>query len=423
MYKFLVSNDDGINSIGLLTLARSLSRLGEVYVVAPAEEQSGKSMSLTYLTSVNPLSAEVEGATEAHVIDGTPVDCVRWCLDYYKDKVEFDFVISGINLGSNIGTGHFYSGTVAAAREGALRGIRAIALSVDDYHADNFAYICEMIPELLEMSKKLEPSTLLNVNTPNLPTWKVKGVKITGAAPHDYGDIYRFYPQNDGSYQMGGSISELDESLDNDYNALAAGYATITPFTPGCEDRETLRRLQGFVTEDPICIFLDAQEKTVKDIRKSSRWETCITKWAKAVNRLDLPALISEQHGQGRTIDGVRDRLHRSECVERQVFNAMDSKDFAKLIASGMMKRVYIAGLETHISVQMTALELVARGYDVWIVEDCCAAKTSEDHQVAIDNLRAAGCTIATCETALMEILGGNDHPAYKSICAIIAEE
>ena len=422
MYKFLVSNDDGINSIGLLTLAKSLSRLGEVYVVAPAEEQSGKSMSLTYLTSVNPLSAEVEGATEAHVIDGTPVDCVRWCLDYYKDKVDFDFVISGINLGSNIGTGHFYSGTVAAAREGALRGIHAIALSVDDYHAVNFTYICEMIPALLEMSKKLEPSTLLNVNTPNLPSWKVKGVKITGTAAHDYGDVYRFYPQDDGSYQMGGSISELDETLDNDYNALAAGYATITPLTPGNDDRAALRQLLGYATEEPICVFLDAQEKIAEGIRKRPRWEANITKWARAINRLDMPALISEQYGFGHTVDGVRDRLHRSECAERKGFNAMDCKDFVKLIGSGIMKRVYIAGLETHISVQMTALELAAQGYDVHIIEDCCASKTMEDHQVAIDNMRAAGCTIATCESALMEILGGSDHPAFKSIRAIINE-
>lgn len=423
MYKFLVSNDDGINSIGLFALARSLSRLGEVYVVAPAEEQSGKSMSLTYLTSVNPLLADLEGATEAHVVDGTPVDCVRWCLDYYKDKVEFDFVISGINLGSNIGTGHFYSGTVAAAREGALRGIRSIALSVDDYYADHFAYICEMIPDLLKMSERLDPHTLLNVNVPNLPGWKVKGVRITGSAPHDYGDVYRFYPQDDGSYQMGGSVSELDDRLDNDYNALAAGYATITPFTPGGEDRAALRQLQGFVTEDPICIFLDAQHKIAREIHRKSRWESNITKWARAVDRLDMPALISEQHGFGHTIDGVRDRLHRSECVARQAFNAMDSKDFAELIGSGMMKRVYIAGLETHISVQMTALELVARGYDVWVVEDCCSSGSVEDHQVAIDNMRAAGCTIATCESALMEILGGSDHPAYRSICAIIREE
>ncbi|MBQ0041587.1 MAG: 5'/3'-nucleotidase SurE [Clostridiales bacterium] len=423
MYKFLVTNDDGIESIGLLTVVKSLSRQGEVYVVAPAEQQSAMSMALTFRESVNPVAAEVEGAVAAHVIDGTPADCVKWCLDFYKDQVEFDFIISGINLGYNMGTGQFYSGTVAAAREGALQGIPSIALSVEDHHAVNFTYICEMIPELLKMSKRLDPHTFLNVNTPNLPAWKIKGVKITQGAPHEYGDVYHFHPQDDGSYQMKVTITDLDESLDNDFNAIAAGYATITPFTPGSEDRAALRQLQGYATEEPICIFLDAQEKIAGDIRKRPRWEANITKWAKAINRLDMPALISEQHGWGHTVDGVRDRLHRSECVERKGFNAMDCKDFAKLIGSGIMKRVYIAGLETHISVQMTALELAAQGYDVHIIEDCCASKTTEDHQVAIDNMRAAGCTIATCESALMEILGGSDHPAFKSIRAIISEE
>lgn len=423
MYKFLVTNDDGIQSPGLHAVVRSLSRLGEVYVVAPAEQQSAKSMALTFRTTVKAEKVELNGAKQAFSLSGTPVDCVKWAVDYYHEQFKFDYVISGINRGYNIGTAPFYSGTVAAAREGALMGIHSLALSVEDHEAEHFGYINTMLSELLDMSRKLDPKTLLNVNAPNLPEWKIKGVRLVPGAEHDAGECYHFTDQGDGIYQMGISYDNEDRTVENDYNVGKLGYATITPITADICDMAALSRLRGFAVEDPIFIFLDSQEDIAAGIRKTGRWQYNIHKWARCINRLDMPVLISEQYGCGKTIAEITEGIDRRECVERRDFNAMDSADFTKLISSGTNKSVYLAGLQTHVAIQMTALELINRGYDVVVIENCCGAGTAEDHSVAIDNMRAAGCRIMTYEAAVMELLGSSGHQAYKSIMTILAEE
>ena len=422
MYKFLVTNDDGYNAPGIHALAKSLSRLGEVYVVAPVEQQSAKSMALTFRTTVTATPVEIDGAREAFSLTGTPVDCVKWGLDYY-DEMKFDYVISGINSGYNHGSAQYYSGTVAAAREGALTQIHSLALSVESHEASHFEFICAMLPELLDMSRKLDPSTLLSVNAPNLPDWKIKGVRLVPGAAHDAGENYHFTDEGDGIYQMGARFAEADEAIESDYNLAKLGFATITPITADVSDVAALSRLKGFAVEDPIFIFLDAQEEIANGIRKTARWKYNIHKWARCINRLDMPALISEQHGLGETIEEIAGGLDRVEKVERREFNAMDSTDFVKLISTGANKSVYIAGLQTHVAIQMTALELVSRGYDVVVIENCCGAGTAEDHNVAIDNMRAAGCRIMTYEAAIMELLGSSSHQAYRSIMSILGEE
>ena len=422
MYNFLVTNDDGINSEGLHALVRSLSRLGKVYVVAPSGQQSAKSMAITFLAQVNASEADVQGAEQAYALTGTPADCTKWGLDHYEGEVDIDFIISGINRGYNLGTAQYYSGTVAAAREGALQGVRSIALSVESMEATHYEYICAMLPELLKMSEQLEPNTFLNVNAPNLPSWKVKGVRIVPAAPHEYGDVYHYTDKGDGNYQLGVSITELDESLDNDFNATTAGYAAITPYTVGNEDSYGLDMLRGFKLEDPVFVFIDAQTDVIETLDDATDWKNNISKWAHCVNRLDMPALVAELHGKGRTLGAIRNGIDRAERVERLKFNAMESKDFAQLIKGAVNKRVYIAGLETHVAVEQTALEMRNKGYDVVVIEDCCASAKDRDHAVAVDNMRYAGCRIATFESAVMELVGSTKHPAYKSIRRIIEE-
>ena len=130
MPKVLVTNDDGIDAHGLRVLVDALSEHADIYVVAPATQQSGKSHSITFMREVTPKEREVKGAVAAWELDGTPADCVMWAIDYLRDEegIEPDFVISGINLGFNTGLAAYYSGTVAGAREGAINGIRSIAL-------------------------------------------------------------------------------------------------------------------------------------------------------------------------------------------------------------------------------------------------------------------------------------------------------
>ena len=112
MPKILVTNDDGIDAHGLKILVEALSEHADVYVVAPADQQSGKSHSITFLREVSPQERDVKGAVAAWVLDGTPADCVMWAIDYleYEEGVKLDFVISGINLGYNTGLRHTIRG-------------------------------------------------------------------------------------------------------------------------------------------------------------------------------------------------------------------------------------------------------------------------------------------------------------------------
>ena len=202
MKKVLVTNDDGIDVHGLTILVEALAQHADVYVVAPTEQQSGKSHSITFMREVAPEEHDVKGAVAAWVLDGTPADCVMWAIDYLRDELDMipDFVISGINLGYNSGLAAYYSGTIAGAREGAINNIRSIALSAGSHEASHFDYMLGMLPQLMEMSEKISPRTILNVNAPDLPSWDIKGVHICEAAPRGYGVRFGFEKMENGNY-------------------------------------------------------------------------------------------------------------------------------------------------------------------------------------------------------------------------------
>lgn len=401
MFRVLVTNDDGIESIGLTKLVKELSKLAIVYVVAPNGQQSAKSMSLTTNSTITADEIDMEGAEVAYSLDGTPADCVKWGLGRFQGLVGFDYVVSGINRGYNLGSATLYSGTVGAAREGALSGLKSIALSVEHHDTVEFDYICSILDELFEMSDRLGEGSLLNVNAPDIPSWKVKGLKIVEAAQHSYGDCYEFVSEGDG-FKLEPYYSENDPKLENDYNLLTAGYVTATPLSVQLTDTSALRKLQGLSTEDSICVFMDAQVDTVDTMYKPKRWRTNIIKWAKCVNRLDFPVLITEQHGNGETLPEITDGVANFETVIRVGVNATDNKEFNALLSSASNRDVYLAGLETHVGIQQTALSMLEQGYKVTIVEDCCTAKTKHDHEIAIENLRAFGCRITTFDAIFM---------------------
>ena len=193
MKKVLVTNDDGIDVRGLTALVGALDEKFEVYAVAPMEQQSAKSMAVTFLREVSVEKKEVPGAAEAYALDGTPVDCVRWAVDWFAERdITFDYLFSGINLGANVGIAAYYSGTIGAAREGALAGIRSIALSVGTHKSTHCEDICSLIPKLIEMADSLSPQTILSVNTPDLPPWEVRGLRIAEVAPSGYAEKYSF---------------------------------------------------------------------------------------------------------------------------------------------------------------------------------------------------------------------------------------
>lgn len=420
MYKILVNNDDGIDAIGIKALVKYLGTMAEVYVVAPKEQQSGKGQSLTFRHPVTVDEVEMEGATKAYALAGAPTDCAKWGISILGKEHDFDFLFSGINLGANIGTASFYSGTCGAAFEGAMNGIHSIALSVNSHEASNFEYACSMIPELMEMSMRLDPSTVISVNTPDLPPWKIKGVKVTEPAPHVYGDCYYFKHKEGNEYQMIGTHTERDDSLDNDYNWVMSDYASITTLSTALNDQNALRRVRGYMIEKAMCVFIGAQEENASLIKKPKRFGKNLAKWSKCVDRLDMPVLIAEHHGKGAVLPQVIKHVKNYETVDVAEFDALANNGFGSYADAATEKRVYIAGLETHVGVMQTALSFIEKGFDVTIIEDCCAAHEKHDHEQAIKNLRKAGCHIRTYESAAMEIIGSSRHDAYNSIDSII---
>ncbi|MDB4989383.1 MAG: 5-nucleotidase SurE [Myxococcaceae bacterium] len=222
----LLSNDDGVHAKGLLELASALACLGDVFVVAPEREQSASSHRITLS---EPLRHRELGAN-VHAVDGTPADCIYVALNLKGLLPRRPAVlVSGINHGLNLGMDVVYSGTVAAAREGALRGLRAAAFSADP-QADMAlvaAHAAGLVERLLALSTPLTP-LLFNVNYPRqVPL----GVKPTRLGRREYEDLVeaRTDPRGRSYYWIGGPVSEHDCSEGADTTAVDGGYVSITP--------------------------------------------------------------------------------------------------------------------------------------------------------------------------------------------------
>lgn len=461
MKKVLVTNDDGINARGLTTLVDKLGDKFEVYAVAPAEQQSARSMAVTFLREVQIERTEVTGAREAYVLDGTPVDCVLWAIPYFRERgIEFDYLLSGINLGANVGIAAYYSGTIGAAREGALGGVRSIALSVGTYEARHFGYICSMIPRLMEIADTLSPSTILSVNAPDLPEWEVRGVRFAEVAPYGYAERYLFAPTggNEGktadelewdgpvNFQLGqrsmdggptaGKSSRIgpgfmsnaaavvpDSELRYDLDCMQYGYAAITPLSIGNSDDVALRKLQGrFSSDDTIAVLIDLQENTASGIEMRNRFTGNMARFAACIKRLDMPVITTALSGSGRSMEEIMEVLSpgRTEMVLRRELSAWGSKDFTRMMSATSARKVLIAGLETHAAVLQTALDFMRQGYDVTVVEDCCASRKGHDHKLAVERLRDAGCTVTTYRAAVSELVSTVSHPAAAAIQKIL---
>jgi 5'-nucleotidase len=225
----LLSNDDGVQAEGLRALRRALLDVADVFTVAPEHEQSATSHRITLSA---PLRHRVL-SDDVHAVDGTPADCIYIALNL-KGLLPRrpDLLVSGINHGFNLGMDVIYSGTVAAAREGALRGIRALALSADP-HA-NFENVASHARLLVERALKLQvpgsATVLLNVN---YPATTLRGVLATRLGRREYEDTVeaRTDPRGRSYYWIGGPVS-THESIDGaDTTAVDNGYVSITPLS------------------------------------------------------------------------------------------------------------------------------------------------------------------------------------------------
>jgi 5'-nucleotidase len=188
--KILVTNDDGIHAEGLKALVRELSGLAEVIVVAPDREQHGMgaSVSLHAPVRVKEMSPLLDGVS-SYAVEGTPADCVILALGRLaKDKI--DLVISGVNLGLNLGDDVIISGTVGAALQGYVHGLPSIAISAplsDNPDFDSAAKFAALVVKKFE-SGEIVTNACLNVNLPKLPREKIRGVKLTYPANRNHTD-------------------------------------------------------------------------------------------------------------------------------------------------------------------------------------------------------------------------------------------
>lgn len=405
MKKVLVTNDDGIDVHGLTILVEALAQHADVYVVAPKEQQSGKSHSITFMREVTPEERDVKGAVAAWVLDGTPADCVMWAIDYLRDELDIvpDFVISGINLGYNSGLAAYYSGTIAGAREGAINNIRSIALSAGNHEARHFDYMLGLLPQLMEMSGRISPRTILNVNAPDLPSWDIKGVRICEAAPRGYGIRFGFHKTESGNYQMSGGPDFTDGKMRYDIDWNGAGYVAISPLPTSLADPVALMRLKGQTAQSEcLTVIVGAQQKMPDRLKKPDRFEDRITRLAHAVSRMGMPVLLTEESGLGDLLPELASYSGEAEKIEHVHPDAWTSPDMEKVVSSIDVERILIAGAASNIEVLQTALSFIERGYEVTVIEDCCAASKKSDHRVAMKDLEEAGCRISTLETEVM---------------------
>lgn len=245
--KILVSNDDGIASIGIAALVEALKKIGDVTVVAPLTEQSAVGHAITMKYPLRIQEFYKDGEFFGYAVDGTPADCIKIGIrNIMKDTP--DIVISGINLGSNAAINIIYSGTVSAAREAAIMDVPAVAVSVASHDAKHFEYAAQVSTRLAELVVKngLPNGTLLNINIPDLPKEEIAGILITQQGKSKWDDIYeeRIDPYGKKYYWLTGKMYETDKTLEADHFALKNNYVSITPIHFDLTDYKTYEMLK-----------------------------------------------------------------------------------------------------------------------------------------------------------------------------------
>jgi 5'-nucleotidase len=246
--RILLSNDDGVLAPGLDALRQALEGTGEVFVVAPEREQSGASRSLTL---DRPLRVRRMG-DRVYSIDGTPTDCVLLAVRGIPDivQVQPDLIVSGINHGPNLGDDVTYSGTVAAAAEGSLMGIPSVAVSLASWepaHFETAARVARVMVDQL-LARPVPGGTLLNVNVPDLPLASLRGTRVTSLGRRVYPDVILAQrdPRGKLCYWIGGETPTWLPGAGTDFEAVEAGFVSVTPLHLDLTDYSMLERVSGW---------------------------------------------------------------------------------------------------------------------------------------------------------------------------------
>ncbi len=245
--KILLSNDDGYQAEGLNVLAAVLSEKHEIYICAPFRQMSstGHAVNIFKPLEIHTVSENI------YALDGTPADCVKVALDGFFSNIKFDMVISGINDGPNLGDDIFYSGTVAAAREGSLNGLFSIACSRDGWGLkDNYLNPARFILRLLDhlSPEIIQINTILNVNFPQ--KGECREFQMTSLAKRVYTNEIKYFSQNGKSYlQIEGDPPYSVLTPGSDMEAILNGLVSITPLANMEHDQDLTMRLLSCLQE------------------------------------------------------------------------------------------------------------------------------------------------------------------------------
>ena len=244
---FLLSNDDGYFAPGLAALAQTLSRLGNVTVVAPERDRSGASNSLTL---DRPLTAR-RAANGFFSVNGTPTDCVHLAITGLMDSPP-DMVFSGINHGPNMGDDTLYSGTVAAATEGYLLGIPSVAMSLAGKPGEHFASACLVAEQLVRRWQEApwaQGAVLLNVNVPDVPPEQLGPWQVTrlGRRHHAEPVVQSRNPRGETIYWVGAVGRAQDAGPGTDFHTVAAKGVSVTPLQLDLTAHHTLDPLSAWL--------------------------------------------------------------------------------------------------------------------------------------------------------------------------------
>jgi 5'-nucleotidase len=230
--RILVTNDDGILAPGIVALRRAVADLGEVTLVAPVAPQSAVGHSITLTDPIRVHRVPLGDGVIGHGVHGRPADCVKLALLELMPERP-DLVVSGVNLGANTGINVLYSGTVAAAVEGAFFGVPSVAVSIEDSDAADFdgaARVARRIIDQFLAQGPREPM-LLNINVPDLAKGPPKGVRVCPQSMKGWREGWekRSDPRGRTYYWMIGSLEPEAVGVDSDVASLAEGYVTVTP--------------------------------------------------------------------------------------------------------------------------------------------------------------------------------------------------
>lgn len=262
MKQILITNDDGYDAVGLKALIEALTSIAKITVVAPARNKSACGHSLTLDKPLRMVSVSDDFYK---IDDGTPTDCIYISIsNLFKEGYKPDLVISGINIGANMGEDITYSGTAAGAMEAVIHGIPSIAISqvcVDNCQDIKNGWdfelakktIYELALKILKGNFPLDERKFLNVNIPPIKASACKGIKVTKAGFREYGnDTHRHLnPRGEEYYWIGlhPLIWKSSENKDCDFEAIKANYVSITPIMLDMTSYNDIKSIENWLTK------------------------------------------------------------------------------------------------------------------------------------------------------------------------------